>query len=194
MSLDANYLLTQSITNTMTVGLIGKEAKIAGNTVKYEGQDNTTIGYDLVAPAHEIEISIINSAGIEVKKFDDLDTDVGQYKLSWDFTDNDGNKVSPGDYTVKIKAKSQSVNDMEVAQYFVGVIDGVRYSANGTTIVVNDLEYLVSDVFEIVEADDSNNQEEDAASEDEIDYKDLDEFKEPNLKEKDIFGHKVKGQ
>ena len=41
---------------------------------------------------------------------------------------------------------------MEVAQYFVGVIDGVRYSPNGTSIVVNGLEYKVSDVFEVVEA------------------------------------------
>ncbi len=60
MSLDANYLLTQSITNTMTAGLIGKEVKIAGDTVTFEGQDETTIGYDLVAPAHEMEIKIFN--------------------------------------------------------------------------------------------------------------------------------------
>jgi flagellar basal-body rod modification protein FlgD len=65
MSLDANYLLTQSINNTMTAGLIGKEVKIAGDTVKFEGQDNTIIGYDLIAPASELEINIYDSNNVK---------------------------------------------------------------------------------------------------------------------------------
>lgn len=160
MSLDANYLLTQSITNTMTAGLIGKEVKIAGDTVTFEGQDQTTIGYELIAPAHEMTIIVYDENNIEKKRFDNLDLEAGQYKLNWDFTDNDGNKLNVGDYRVEIKAKGQSITDMEVAQYFVGVIDGVRYSPNGTSIVVNDLEYKVSDVFEVVEAEDSDESDE----------------------------------
>ena len=160
MSLDANYLLTQSITNSMTAGLIGKEVKIAGDTVTFEGQDQTTIGYELVAPAHEMSIIIYDENNVEKKRFDNLDLEAGKYKLNWDFTDNDGNKVNVGDYRVEIKATGQSITEMEVAQYFVGVIDGVRYSPNGTSIVVNDLEYNVSDVFEVVEAEDSEESDE----------------------------------
>lgn len=168
MNLDANYLLTQSITNTMTAGLIGKEVKIAGDTVTFEGQDETTIGYDLVAPAHEMEIKIYDKYGNDIKTFNDLDLEAGQYKLNWDFTDDKGNKVPVGDYRVEIKAKGQSITDMDVAQYFVGVIDGVRYSPNGTSIVVNGLEYKVSDVFEVVEAKESDsNGEPDLNSEEE---------------------------
>ena len=156
LSLDANYLLTQSINNTMTAGLIGKEVKIAGDTVTFEGQDGTTIGYDLVAPATELKINIYNEYNQLVKTFDNPDLEAGQYKLNWDFTDNDGNKLSVGDYRVEIQAKSQTFSEMEVAQYFVGTIDGVRYSPTGTSIIVNDLEYLVSDVFEVVAAKDSS--------------------------------------
>ncbi len=158
LSLDANYLLTQSINSTMTAGLIGKEVKIAGDSVTFEGQDETTIGYDLMAPAQEISINILDSNGKVVKTFDDIDTETGQHKLSWDFIDNNGTKVSAGDYTIEIKAKTLGLDDMEVAQYFVGTIDGVRYSANGTSILVNDLEYLVSDVFEVVEPEDSDDE------------------------------------
>jgi flagellar basal-body rod modification protein FlgD len=160
MSLDANYLLTQSITNTMTAGLIGKEVKIAGDTVSFEGQDQTTIGYELIAPAHKMEIKIFNQYNDEIKSFKDLDLDAGQYKLNWDFTDDQGNKVPVGDYRIEINATGQSITDMEVAQYFVGVIDGVRYSPNGTSIIVNDLEYKVSDVFEVVEAKENDSNEE----------------------------------
>jgi flagellar basal-body rod modification protein FlgD len=160
MNLDANYLLTQSITNTMTAGLIGKEVKIAGDTVTFEGQDKTTIGYELIAPAHKMEIKIFNQYNKEIKTFKDLDLGAGKYKLNWDFTDDQGNKLPVGDYRVEINATGQSIKDMEVAQYFVGVIDGVRYSPNGTSIIVNDLEYKVSDVFEVVEAKENDSNEE----------------------------------
>lgn len=152
-SLDANYLLSQSVNNTMTANLIGKEVKIAGNTVLNEGQSSTTFGYDLLADAQEVSIVIKDKNGAPIKNFENVNTEMGQHKLSWDFTDNEGNKVSGGEYTVEITGKSLGLNDMEIAQYFVGTIDGVRYSANGTSIVVNDLEYEVSEIFEVLGAD-----------------------------------------
>jgi flagellar basal-body rod modification protein FlgD len=164
MSLDANYLLSQSVNNTMTASLIGQDVKIAGDTVTYEGQDTTSIGYDLIAPAHEIEINIYDSNGSLVKTFDDLETKEGQYKLSWDFTDNNGNGVAVGDYRVEVEATTLSLDEMEVAQYFIGTIGAVRFSAEGTTIVVNGLEYDISEVFEVIGAVE-NSQDEESASE-----------------------------
>ena len=190
MSLDANYLLTQSITNTMTASLIGKEAKIAGDSVKYEGQDETIIGYDLLAPAHSLKIEIVDSSGVTVKTFEDLDKSEGQHKLAWDFTDDNGNKVNVGDYKVEITAKTRSLKPMEVAQYFVGIIEGVRYSSSGTSIVVNDLEYQVADVFEIIQAGTDNNFEE--IDESELDIADdIEEYSDLVKEEKDNSGHKL---
>ena len=191
MSLDANYLLTQSITNTMTAGLIGKEAKIAGDTVKFEGQDKTIIGYELPAPADSIVVNVYDSNGAKVKSFKDLDTHAGQYKLDWDFTDDMGNKVSVGEYRVEIEAKTRGLQAMEVAQYFVGIIDGVRYSSSGTSIVINNLEYQVSDVFEIVQANSTVETEVEEETENNT-------HAEPDKKvdyfiEDRILGHKVKG-
>lgn len=160
LSLDANYLLTQSINNTMTAGLIGKEVKIAGDTVTYEGQDETTIGFELSSQAHDVAVKIYNSNGTLVKTFDDLDTSVGEYKLSWDFTDDSGKGISAGNYTVEIEATNLSLEDMEVAQYFVGQIAGVRFSSDGTAIVVNGLEYEISDVFEIIDPEEASSDSE----------------------------------
>ena len=164
MSLDANYLLTQSINNTMTAGMIGQEVKIAGDTIKNEGQDEAVIGYDLLADAQEIKINIYDSNNVLVKTYEDLDTDAGQYKLSWDFTDDNGNDVSVGDYRVEIEAKTLGLKEMEVPQYLVGKIGAVRFSADNTTIVVNDIEYDISEVFEVIGSGNSSDgdQEDDA--------------------------------
>lgn len=156
MSLDANFLLTQSINNTMTASMIGQEVKIAGNTIKNEGQDKAVIGYDLLANAHEIKVNIYDSHNVLVKTYEDLDTDAGQYKLSWDFTDDNGNDVSVGDYRVEIEAKTLGLKDMEVPQYLVGQIGAVRFSADNTTIVVNDIEYDISEIFEVIGSSNSS--------------------------------------
>ena len=153
-SIDANYLLAQSVNNTMTAALIGKDAKIAKNTISFDGQKGNSIGYHLPAQASNVEVKIYDAAGKLVKTFSDLDTEKGEYKLSWDFTDDNGRKVSSGDYKFEVKAKAMDGSDMVAAQYLIGNIDGVRYSNNGTSILINGVEYQVSDVFEIL---DSNN-------------------------------------
>ncbi|MCP5063248.1 MAG: flagellar hook capping protein [Ignavibacteriae bacterium] len=155
-SIDANYLLTQSINNTMTAGLIGKDVKIAGDTVSYIGQDNTNIGYELPADARGVEVKVYDEAGQLVKTFTDLEENKGEYKLSWDFTDDSGNKLSHGNYRVEIDATTLDGSDMVAAQYFVGNIDGVRFTNTGTAIMVNGVEYAISDVFEILERDEDS--------------------------------------
>lgn len=149
--IDANYLLTQSINNTMTAGLIGKDVKIAGESVSYIGQDSTNIGYELPADAKGVEVKVFDDAGNNIKTFTDLDVGKGEYKLSWDFTDDRGNKLSHGNYRVEIDATTLDGSDMVAAQYFIGNIDGVRFTSTGTAIMVNGVEYAISDVFEILE-------------------------------------------
>jgi len=148
---DANYLLTQSINNTMTAGLIGKDVKIAGDTVSYSGQDITNIGYELPADAKGVSVKVFDEAGKLVKTFTDLEENKGEYKLSWDFTDDNGTKLSHGNYRVEIDATTLDGSDMVAAQYFVGNIDGVRFTNTGTAIMVNGVEYAISEVFEILE-------------------------------------------
>lgn len=152
-SIDANYLLTQSINNTMTATLIGKDVKIATNTIKYNGQESTAIGYELPVQASEVKIKIYDSTGNLVKTFDDVEKDKGEFKVSWDFTDDDGKKLRTGDYTVKIEAQGMDKEPMEVAQYIVGKIGGVRFTGSGTALIINGIEYPISDVFEILESD-----------------------------------------
>ena len=156
-SIDANYLLAQSVNNTMTAVLIGKNAKIAKDTMTFDGQNGSSIGYHLPAQAGNVEVKIYNEAGKVIKTFTDLDTEKGDYKLSWDFTDNSGKKVNSGEYKFEVKATAMDGSDMTIAQYLIGKIDGVRYSNSGTSILVNGVEYQVSDVFEILEGENYTN-------------------------------------
>src|SRR5574340_1466712 len=91
-SIDANAVLTQSINNTLITGLIGKEVKIDGGEFQVRGQESIVLGYKLPYQAKSAQIKIYNESGTLVKTIDDVPTSLGDSKLSWDLSDNNGTK------------------------------------------------------------------------------------------------------
>ena len=149
-SISANYALAQSINNTMSATLIGKEVKISGANITNSGQDSVQLGYNLPADASSVSINIYDANGTLVKTMDNLPTGSGDNKLSWDFTDNSGNKVPNGDYTFEVNAKTTNGQDMTPDIYKYGVISGVAYTSSGTKLLVDNAQYNLSDITEII--------------------------------------------
>ncbi|MEW6193521.1 MAG: flagellar hook assembly protein FlgD [Bacteroidota bacterium] len=153
-SIDTNYLLTQSINNTLMANLIGKEVKIDGETLSVVGQENIDIGYNLPAQAKNVNIKIVDSNGTVVKTIE-APVEAGSNKVSWDLYDNNGTKVNNGGYTIEIEAYNMSGEQMTVSSYKIGIIDGIRYTDDGTMLVIDGAEYSISDIIEVINS--SNN-------------------------------------
>ncbi|MBZ0200567.1 MAG: flagellar hook capping protein [Ignavibacteriaceae bacterium] len=151
-AIDANFMLTQSINNTLTANLIGNDVKLAATNIKFNGQSSIRLGYELPAAASTVTVNIYNESGALIKTFEKSDIDAGDYKLSWDFTDNNGNKVPNGNYTYEVKAVSTSGKEMAVNRYLYGTINGVRFKENGTALLVDNIEYMLSDILEVINA------------------------------------------
>ncbi len=152
-SINANYLLTQSINNTLSSTLIGKAVKIGGSGFSNSGQNLVQLGYKLPANASTVSVNIYDENGNLIKTIDDLPASKGDHKLSWDFSDNNGNKVPKGKYTFEVKAKDMSGNNLITTSYKYGVVSGVRFTNSGTLLVVDNSEYNFSDILEIIKAD-----------------------------------------
>ncbi len=150
-SVDANYLLVQSVNNTMTANLIGKETKLNLSTIKYSGQDSISLTYNLPQNAKEATIKIYDKDNNLVRTINCTDLSSGEHKLSWDFTDNNGAKVKEGDYKVEIEAKGLDGKDMKANLFITGIINGIKFTQNGAKILIDDIEYDVSDVVEIIQ-------------------------------------------
>lgn len=146
----ANLQLTQSVNNTMTASLIGKEVKLSGKTIEFNGQESAQLGYNLLGEAEEVTLKIYDESGKLVKSFEDLDGTEGEHELSWDFTDNNGKKVDESNFTFEVEATSSSGDDIIVEQYNIGLIDAIRFTEYGAVVVVNDVQYGLSDISEIV--------------------------------------------
>ncbi|MEW6652369.1 MAG: flagellar hook capping FlgD N-terminal domain-containing protein [Bacteroidota bacterium] len=149
-NLAANLQLTQSVNNTMVATLIGKEAKIDGNSLQVTGQNSITLGYTLPPNALSANIKIYNEKGALVKIMEDIPLKTGSNKLSWDCTDNSGNKLPNGNYTFEVEAKNMSGGNLNISTYKIGLIDGVRFTENGTVLKVDGAEYSIADILEIL--------------------------------------------
>lgn len=149
-SINANLMLAESVNNTMSATLIGKEVKLNNTTIQKNGQDTANIGYTLPGDAVSVKVSIYDESGTLVKTIEDAPTTKGDNKLSWDFTDNNGNNLSDGNYTFSVEAKGANGIQMDVTHFLYGQIAGVKFTTEGTKLLVNNSEYLLSDILEIV--------------------------------------------
>ena len=152
-SINANYLLTQSINNTLSSTLIGKEVKLNGNDIVNNGQSSINLAYNLPSDAKSVSVNIYDQNGTLVKQINNLPTKNGEAKLSWDFTDNNGSKVANGNYTFKVEAKDYSGEELTVDSYKYGLISGVKFTNSGTKLMVDNAEYNLSDILEVVNPD-----------------------------------------
>lgn len=151
MSIDANFYLTQSINNTLAATFIGKEAKLSTNKFQFNGQESQTIGYSLASRATNVKIKIYNEDGALVKTIENAPANAGDNKLSWDFTDNNGNKIPYGKYRFEVEAIDANDKTITVSKYVLGKIGGVRFTEFGTKLLINGTEFNLSDILEIFE-------------------------------------------
>ncbi len=74
----------------------------------------------------------------------------GDNKVSWDFSDDNGNKLPEGKYTFTVDAKDDSGNSITTQTYSSGTIDGIKYSNSGAMVLINGVQYNLSDIMEIL--------------------------------------------
>ena len=151
-SLNANYSLTQSINNTMAATLIGKEVKLSGGDISYSGQTNVKLGYTINSIAKDVTIKIYDASGGLVQTITDSNVDSGSHSVSWDFKNSAGSSLPNGQYKFVVEATSMSGETLKPDIYKLGSISGVKFTENGTKLLIGGSEYLLSDILEILEA------------------------------------------
>lgn len=151
LSMETNSQLTQAINNTMMATLIGKDVKLDGNKLILSGQENITLGYNLPVEAKNVQLKIYNANGALVKTMNVDSSKIGDNKLSWDLTDNSGNKLTNGNYTFAVEATNLNGEAMTVSLFKYGTIDGVKFTNDkGTVILINGAQYSISDISEVL--------------------------------------------
>ncbi len=144
-SLDANYLLAQSIGNSLAAGMIGKDVRASGNSFHVSNSgDDIRLGYTLDAAAESVTVSIYRG-GTLVKTIDSPAAAMGDNALTLD-------DLETGDYTFSVEAKSADGTAIGASTYLYGRITGVRFKPEGAAFLVDGSEIPFSMILEILDA------------------------------------------
>ncbi len=141
----------------------GKEVRFNTATQIFDGQNPVAFKYqmnidDATKPVNASivsSVSVHNSAGIEVMKTIGK-REKGIHEFNWDGKDSKGKLVKKGEYTIKINAHYEKMNNGQVVKtpiesgaYISGRVDSVELSAGKPKLRANNLLFDLDQVIKI---------------------------------------------
>jgi flagellar basal-body rod modification protein FlgD len=154
-STQLDYVLSQTIANTMATTLIGKEVVAEGNDIVHTSEQNSTLSFKLGADAAETEIKIYNEAGTLVRTVTVNDLDKGMNSYTWDGKNDDGMTQPSGNYTFEVTAKDSTGGEITADPRIIGTVDSVRYEDGQGYLIINGQKVALSDIIEVIQGDQS---------------------------------------
>ncbi|HEU4402291.1 MAG TPA: flagellar hook capping FlgD N-terminal domain-containing protein [Candidatus Polarisedimenticolia bacterium] len=125
-----------SLLDAQALGLIGKEALVAGGDAVHVRQGKPDlIMYALPGPAREATLTLYGKDGAPVRTFR-LDPGAdGRVLLPWDGTDESGKPLADGDYRIEASATGASGEKLNVSLFRSLTIDAVDFGGEGISLV-----------------------------------------------------------
>lgn len=133
--------LTESI-NTMTgtngLEYLGKQIEAKGNAVTKNGDEMSTLYFQLDEKATSLTFNIYGSNGaiVDTKTYTDVAAGAGAFK--WDGTNSNGNTLSDGTYYALASSEDANGNTADVSTTTTGTVSGVSSTDDGVVLTLKD--------------------------------------------------------
>ncbi|SMF67722.1 flagellar basal-body rod modification protein FlgD [Tistlia consotensis] len=121
-----DQLLSGQTTNqaAQAVGFLGKSIEGEGTKVGLSN-GSAPVSYELAKAADKVEILLTDSSGKTVRKVAGP-TEAGRHDLVWDGTDDNGNTLPDGSYTIQVRAADADGKTVDATTYTSGTVTGVQ--------------------------------------------------------------------
>ncbi|MCP4583188.1 MAG: flagellar hook assembly protein FlgD [candidate division Zixibacteria bacterium] len=161
-SLDTNsevdYIMSQTIANTMATTLIGKGVVAEGSSFSLTPGENVDLGFHLNAEAATVTINILDENGSKVKTITQDDVTKGNHTISWDGRNSNDTPLAPGEYSYEVHASSQTGEEITASRRVIGVVDSVKYMDGKAYLIVGGYKLDLSSIIEVVDNGNSSTQ------------------------------------
>ena len=147
-----DYLQMQSINNTMSSTLIGRDVKASFSGVYVEDGEASSINYTTDVYASDITFTIKDSSGNTVATLSAEDVAPGANSIEWDGRDAIGNRVDDGYYIIEASGTSASGDALVPDMELVGTVERITYRDGAAYLTVNGVEVSMGDITAIAEA------------------------------------------
>jgi flagellar basal-body rod modification protein FlgD len=146
-----NYLLSQTISNTMATSLIGRTVKADSSMIYLETAGTADFAVNLDRDASEVTITIRDEYGNVVRTITEENLEQGDHTINWDGTNDSGEQVPGGAYTVSVNAVDTIGDSFTPSQFIEGKVTGVIYRDGIALLNVNGQDLPLASVLEVRE-------------------------------------------
>jgi len=146
-----NYLLSQTISNTMSTSLIGRTVRADSSQVYLKTGGSTDINLTLQEPASEVTITIRDENGQAIRTITSENSDRGNIVIEWDGLTDNGVQAASGFYTVSAEAVGLNGNDFKPGLYVEGRVKGVTYNNGVAYLSIEGQDVPLGSVLEVKE-------------------------------------------
>ncbi len=146
-----NYLLSQTISNTMATSLIGRTVRADSSALYIKDGGSANVVMTLDRPVTDLTVTIHDENGRVVRTFSQQDTAAGDVVINWDGTDDTGSQCAAGTYTVEVSATDVNGNSYTPDQFLEGVVSGVTYRDGIALLNVDGQQLPLASVLEVKE-------------------------------------------
>jgi len=155
-TLQANILLAQTFNNTMASSLIGKDVRANLDTMTLGASGNVNMSYSLPTTATTLSVDIKDSTGAVVRTLQLNPQLNGEHTFTWDGTDGNGHRVSPGTFTCSINATDVDGNAVQATTFLQGRVSAVTFENGNAELTVDGVTVMLGQVISISDPGESS--------------------------------------
>jgi flagellar basal-body rod modification protein FlgD len=148
-TLQANLLLGQTFSNTMSTSLIGKYVHADVDSVTAEDSGTVQLAYNLPSAATEVTVEIKDSDGNVIRTLNINAQSAGDQQLTWDGLDSDGTHVAAGTYTLSVTGTDGNGQSITGTTFVDGLVSAIQYTDGNAVLLVNGMTVQLGQVVSI---------------------------------------------
>ena len=141
----------QSICNSAIPGLVGKTVKALTDKIVVSNNRHITLGYWIHDKVKSGNIIFEDKNSVIAFKYKlyDFDLSIGEHEFTLNIKDHLGKNLINGEYALKVNAIDFNEELLNIRTYFLGTIESISFTPNGTVLIVNKVKVPFENILSI---------------------------------------------
>ncbi|KAA3617620.1 MAG: hypothetical protein D8M58_01320 [Calditrichaeota bacterium] len=148
-SINTDFVLSQTINNTLATTLIGKQITALGNQVELQPDTPVNLHFELADFTENVSVNVMDAAGNIVRTIEANNLSSGIQSVEWDGLDKDGLELPEGTYTFEVDATDNEGTAIDVQELIRGFAGSLQYEGGQAMFKIGNIRVNFGDVLEI---------------------------------------------
>ena len=145
--MDQSIVYTQSLNNTMMLGLVGREAVVAGDAVNVADGAVSASHIQSAAPGLA-NVTVKDENGTVVASYTQA-VDSGWNEITWDGRNSTGEAAPDGAYTIEVSVLDTQGAAVSSQTYMSGMVESIRFENNLALLNIGGHDYYASEIARV---------------------------------------------